>query len=94
MKNAILTWIKRYVLSHNLVRSAYIFGSFLRPLRGFGDVDIVAVFRQSNVRRFMQRIKHCFSVTFHKRLHVQIFHMRQRFVIHKFLCNAGGYMEL
>ena len=61
MKNAVLTWLRRNVLSHYLVKSVYIFGSFLRRPRDFGDVDIILIIKQSNMRLVVQRIKHSFA---------------------------------
>jgi Nucleotidyltransferase domain len=93
MRNSILKWLKSKVLDHPLVCKAYIFGSILQPTVKYRDIDVVIVFRQHNVRIFLNRIKRQFFVTFHKRLHTQIFHQGQSRLIDTFLLRTNKYME-
>lgn len=94
MKDAILKWLQLHISAHRLVQKVFLFGSFSKERVNFNDVDAVVVFIQKNVRSFLARIKRQFYVTFHKRLHLQIFHIEQHNLIESFLLSAGKLIEV
>jgi len=84
LKHAIIRWVRNNIQCSRRVCSCHVFGSFLDTWHNFDDVDVVIVFQDWNVRMWIARIKRKFLLSFHRRLHIQVFHKTQVRHIRKF----------
>jgi predicted nucleotidyltransferase len=89
MRNAIIVWLRSNIVSFTAVRTVYLFGSFAKGYQGFSDVDLLIVFKEKNVRRWIARVERAFQLRFHRSLHIQKFHITQLKLVSSFVPNVS-----